>query len=90
MLAWVGVAATVLASPADLGTSQTLSSDVLSPSLVRHVPETGMAARLEDWLAQLALVRPGPAGDRTSSMVLFVAVAPVSRHSMGLQAIGSF
>jgi len=87
MLSWVSVAVTVLASPAG---SSSLSSDVLSPSLVRHVPERSAAARLEDWFAQLAIVRPGPGGPGTGSMVLFIAVAPVSRHSMGLQAIGSF
>jgi len=89
MLPWVGVALTVLASPADRGGSQSLPSDVLSPSLVRQVPEGSTAARLEAWFAQLAVVRP-KGGVGTSSMMLFVAVAPVSRHSMGLQAIGSF
>jgi hypothetical protein len=90
MLAWVGVVVTVLASPADRGVSQSLSSDVLSPSLVRQVPEVGPAARLEAMLGELAVLRPGTLGAPTGSMVLFVLVAPVSRHSMGLQAVGTF
>jgi hypothetical protein len=89
MLPWVGVAVTVLASPAELGVSQSLSSDVLSPSLVRHVPESSSSARLEAWLAQLAVLRPAQGGGACSPM-LFVAVTPVGRHGMGLQAIGSF
>jgi len=90
MLPWVAVAVTVLASPAELGVSQSLSSDVLSPSLVRQVPESTTSARLEAWLAQLAVVRPGQGGSWTGSPMLFVAVTPVGRHGMGLQAIGSF
>jgi len=90
MLPWVAVAVTVLASPAELGVSQSLSSDVLSPSLVRQVPESSTSARLEAWLAQLAVVRPGQGGSWTGSPMLFVAVTPVGRHGMGLQAIGSF
>jgi hypothetical protein len=90
MIAWVGVAVTLLASPADRGGPQPLSPDVLSPTLVRQVPEIGPAARLEAMLGELAVVRPGTLGAATGSMVLFVLVAPVSRHSMGLQAVGSF
>ena len=90
MLVWVGLAVTVLATPAGRGVSQPLSSDVLSPTLVRHVPESSTAARLEGWLAQLAVGRPGQRGAGTGSMMLFVAVAPGARHSMGLQVIGSF
>ena len=90
MLAWVGVVTTMLASPADRGVSQPLSSDVLSPSLVRQVPEVGPAGRLEALLGELAVIRPGTLGSATGSMVIFVVVAPVSRHSMGLQAVGSF
>jgi hypothetical protein len=90
MIAWVGVAVTLLASPADRGGPQPLSSDVLSPTLVRPVPEIGPAARLEAMLGELAVVRPGTLGAATGSMVLFVLVAPVSRHSLGLQAVGSF
>jgi len=90
MLAWVGLAVTVLASPADRGISQPLSSDVLSPTLVCHVPESTTAARLEAWLAQLAVLRPGQRSAGTGSMMLFLAVAPVGRHGMGLQVIGSF
>jgi len=90
MLPWVGLALTVLASPAEVGVSQALSSDVLSPSLVRQAPETSTSARLEAWLAQLAVVRPGQGGSALGSPMLFVAVTPVGRHGMGLQAIGSF
>ena len=90
MLAWVGVVTTMLASPADRGVSQPLSSDVLSPTLVRQVPEVGLAGRHEALLGELAVIRPGTLGSATGSMVLFVVVAPVSRHSMGLQAVGSF
>ena len=90
MLPWVGVAVTVLASPAELGVSQSLSADVLSPSLVRHVPESSTSARLEAWLAQLAVLRPGQGGTLAASPMLFLAVTPVGRHGMGLQAIGSF
>lgn len=90
MLPWVGIAVTVLASPAELGVSQSLSSEVLSPSLVRQLPESNTSARLEAWLAQLAVLRPGPGGSVLNSPMLFVAVTPVGRHGMGLQAIGSF
>ena len=90
MLSWVGIAVTVLASPAELGASRSLSSDVLSPSLVQHVPESSTSARLEAWLAQLAVVRPAKGGSALTSPMLFVAVTPVGRHGMGLQAIGSF
>jgi hypothetical protein len=90
MLPWVGLAVMVLASPAELGVSQSLSSDVLSPSLVRHVPESSTSARLEAWLAQLAVLRSAQGGGVMSSPMLFVAVTPVGRHGMGLQAIGSF
>jgi hypothetical protein len=88
MLAWVGVAVTMFASPAETGVAQALSPHVLSQGLVGQVPERTAAARLEGWLTNLALVRPGP--DRASSMLLFVAVAPVSRHGVGVQAVGSF
>ena len=90
MLAWVGIAVAVLASPAQRGGTQPLSSDVLSPSLVRHAPESSTSALLEAWLAQLAVVRTGQRGARTSSMTVFLAVAPVGRHGTGLQVIGSF
>ena len=90
MLAWVGIAVMVLASPAGRGRTQPLSSDVLSPSLVREAPETSPVARLEGWLSQLAVVRPGRRGAGGSSMLLFVAVAPVGRGSVGVQAVGSF
>jgi hypothetical protein len=89
MLSWVGVAVTVLASPPDMGRTEAMSEAVLSPSLVRHVPERSAAAHLADWLGNLALVRPGQAGE-VSGIRIFVAVAPVSRHSVGLQALGSF
>jgi hypothetical protein len=89
MLSWVGVAVTVLASPAGMGGTQAMSEAVLSPSLVRHVPERSAAAHLEDWLGNLALVRPEQVGG-VSGLRIFVAVAPVSRHSVGLQALGSF
>ena len=87
MLAWVGVAVTVLASPADRGVTHSLSSDVLSPALVSHAPERTTTERLEGWLSSLAVVQRGSG---TGSMVVFVTVAPVGRHSMGFQAIGSF
>jgi hypothetical protein len=90
MLAWVGVAVTMLASPAERGRTQPMSSDVLLPSLVRQAPDRTSEERLEGWLSNLAVVRRRPGGTGTSSMMLFVAVAPVGRHSMGLHAIGSF
>ena len=90
MLAWVGIAVMVLASPAERGRTQPLSSDVLSPSLVREAPETSPVARLEGWLSQLAVVRPGPRAAGGTSMLLFVAVAPVGHGSVGVQAVGSF
>ena len=90
MLAWIGVAVTVLASPAEMGVTQALSPEVLSPGLVRHAPERTAAAVLEGWLTNLAVVRPAHGGVETSSMLLFVAMAPVGRHGMGLQIIGSF
>lgn len=90
MLAWVGVAVTVLASPAERGVTHSLSSDVLSPALVSHAPARTTAQRLEGWVSSLAVVRRGVGSAGTDSMRLFVAVAPVGRHSMGLQAIGSF
>src|SRR5262245_44313098 len=49
MLAWVGIAVTVLASPAGTGVTQALSPEVLSPSLVRHASERSGAAILEGW-----------------------------------------
>ena len=88
MLAWVGVAVTVLASPAETGVAQALSPEVLSPALVTHAPERTASAVLEGWLTNLAVVRPAQGG--SGSMLLFMAVAPVGRHSMGLQVIGSF
>jgi len=39
---------------------------------------------------QLAVVRPEQGGSWTGSPLLFIAVTPVGRHGMGLQAIGSF
>lgn len=90
MLAWVGVAVTVLASPAERGVPHALSQNVLAPALVRDAHEPTTAERLDGWLSTLAVVRKAPGNVATESMVLFVAVAPVGRHSMGLQAIGSF
>lgn len=91
MLPWVGLAVTVLASPVERGVAQPLSSEVLSPALVRPAPESSPAAILEGWLTQLAVVRPRPRGAAESSILLFVAVAPVGRgSSVGLQAVGSF
>ena len=90
MLAWVGIAVTVLASPAGTGATQALSPEVLSPTLVRHAPERTATAVLEGWLTNLAVVRPARGGVETSSMLLFVAGAPVGRHGMGIQVIGSF
>jgi hypothetical protein len=87
MLTWVGVAVTVLASPAQPGATYALSRDVLSPTLVRHAPERTANERLEGLLSNLAVVRRSSG---TDAMMLFVAVAPVSRYSMGLRAIGSF
>ena len=89
MLTWVGVAVTVLASPAEIGVTQALSAAVLSPTLVRHAPERSSMAILEGWLTNLAVVRPAHGAFGSSSM-LFMAVAPVGRHSMGLQVIGTF
>jgi hypothetical protein len=90
MLAWVGVAVTVLTSPAERGAPYALSRDVLAPTLVRHAPERTANARLEGWLSNLAVVRRSSGRTGSDAMMLFVAVAPVSRYSMGLQAIGSF
>ena len=90
MLAWVGVVVTVLASPAGHGVAQPVSSDVLSSSLARPTPECTATERLEGWLSNLAVVRRRPGGPGASSPMLFVAVTPVGRHGMGLQAIGSF
>ena len=90
MLAWVGVAVTVLASPAGRGASEPVSSDVLSRSVVRDAPECTATERLEGWLANFAVVRKRSGNAVTSSPMLFVAVTPVGRHGMGLQAIGSF
>ena len=88
MLSWVGLAVTLLASPAEAAVTQPMSPDVLSRTLVSHAPERTAAARLAGWLTNLAVVRPYGAGP--GSMLLFVAVAPVGRHSVGLQAVGSF
>jgi hypothetical protein len=90
MLTWVGVAVTVLASPAERGATYALSRDVLSPTLVRHAPERTANERLEGLLSNLAVVRRSSGRAGADAMMLFVAVAPVSRYSMGLQAIGSF
>jgi hypothetical protein len=90
MLAWVGIAATVLASPAGAGVTEALAPEVLSPALVSHAPVRTAAAVLEGWLTNLAVVRPAHGGVDTSSMLLFLAMAPVGRHGMGLQVIGSF
>ena len=90
MLAWVGVAVTVLASPAERGVTHSLSSDVLSPGLVSHASERTTEERLEGWFSTLAVVQRASGSSGTGSMLLFVAVAPVGRHSMGVQAIGSF
>ena len=90
MLTWVGVAVTVLASPAEPGAMYALSRDVLSPTLVRHAPERTANERLEGWLSNLAVVRRSRGRADSDAMMLFVAVAPVSRYTMGLQAIGSF
>ena len=90
MLAWVGVAVTVLASPAGSGATHLLSSDVLSPALVREAREPTANERLDGWFSTLAVVRKGSARAGTGSMVVFVAVGPVGRHSMGFQTIGSF
>jgi hypothetical protein len=90
MLAWVAITVTVLASPAETGIAQALSPEVLSPTLVRHAPERSSMAILEGWLTNLAVVRPPHGGLGTSSMLLFMAVAPVGRHSMGLQIVGTF
>ena len=90
MLAWVGVAVTVLASPAGRGVTHVLPGDVLSPALVRDAREPTTAERLDGWLSTLAVVRRGSASSGSGSMVVFVAVGPVGRHSMGFQAIGSF
>ena len=90
MLPWVGLAVTMLATPVERGVAHPLSSDVLSPSLVREAPETSPVARLEGWLSQLAVVRPGPRAAGGTSMLLFVAVAPVGHGSVGVQAVGSF
>jgi len=90
MLTWVGVAVKVLASPAERGASDALSRDVLSPTLVRPAPERSANAFLEGLLSNLAVVRRSPGHRGTDAMMLFVAVAPVSRYSTGLQVIGSF
>ena len=90
MLTWVGVAVTVLASPAEHGATTALSRDVLSPTLVRHAPERTPNEFLEGLLSNLAVVRRSPGREGADAMMLFVAVAPVSRYSMGLQVIGSF
>jgi len=90
MLSWVGVAVTLLASPAGRGVAPPVSSDVLSRSLVRDAPECTATERLEGWLANFAVVRKRPGTQGPSSPMLFVAVTPVGRHGMGLQAIGSF
>lgn len=90
MLSWVGVAVTMLASPAEGGVTQALSQDVLSPQLVSPAPQRTAAALLEGWLTNLAVVRPAHGGAASSSMLLFMAVAPVGRHSVGLQVVGSF
>ena len=81
---------TVLASPAERGVPHGLSQNVLAPALVRDAHEPTTAERLDGWLSTLAVVRKAPGNVATESMILFVAVAPVGRHSMGLQAIGSF
>jgi len=88
MLAWVGVAVTVLASPAGRQVTHALPGDVLSPSLVRLAREPTTAERVDGWLSTLAVVRKGSRSG--ASMVVYVAVGPVGRHSMGFQAIGSF
>jgi hypothetical protein len=90
MLAWVGVAVTVLASPAGSGATHVLSSDVFSPALVREAREPTVTERLDGWLSTLAVVRKSSGSAGTGSMVVFFAVGPVGRHSMGFQAIGSF
>ena len=90
MLAWVGVVVTVLASPAETGVTQALSPKVLSPTLVRHAPARTAAAVLEGLLTNLAVVRPAQGSLGSGSTFLFMTVAPVGRHSVGLQAIGSF
>lgn len=90
MLAWVGVAVTVLASPAGRGVTHVLPGDVLSPALVRDARAPTTAQRLDGWLSTLAVVRKGSGSSGSGSMVVFVAVGPVGRHSMGFQAIGSF
>jgi hypothetical protein len=90
MLAWVGVAVTVLASPAGRGVTHVLPGDVLSPALVGDAREPTPAERLDGWLSTLAVVRKGSASAGAGSMVVFFAVGPVGRHSMGFQAIGSF
>jgi hypothetical protein len=90
MLSWVGLVVTLLASPADAGVTRALSPDVLAPTLASHVSQRTGSALLEDWLTNLAVVRPGRGDAATGSMMLFLAVAPVGRHSVGLQAVGSF
>ena len=92
MLSWVGVTVTMLASPPEGRVAQRLSPDVLSSTLVAaRRPERTAQAQLEGWLTNLAVVRPrGGYDGAQSAMLLFVAVAPVGRHSVGLQVIGSF
>ena len=75
MIAWVGVAVTLLASPADRGGPQPRSSDVLSPPLIRQVREIGPAARLEAMLGELAVVRPGTLGAAVAAVGLLVVLA---------------
>ena len=91
MLSWVGVAVTVLGSPADVRITQGVSEHVLSPALVVATePARTPEVRLRGWLSSLAVVRPPDDASRApSSMVLFVAVAPVG-GAVGVRAIGTF
>ena len=91
MLPWVGAALTMLLSPSGTPVARPVSPDVLSPTLVvAGGPERVAQARLGDWVSSLAVVRRARrAPDAASTMVVFVAVAPLGRAA-GLWVIGSF
>ena len=90
MLPWVGLAITMLASPVDGGGTRRVSERVLSSALeVSSQPERTTDGRLERWVSSLAVVRPGSSATASSSILLFVAIAPVG-GAVGLRAVGTF
>ena len=91
MLPWVGAALTMVLSPPGGPVARPVSPDALSPTLVvAGGPERAPQARLEDLLSGLAVVRRARGTpDAPSTLVLFVAVAPL-RSAAGLWVIGSF